>query len=320
MITRWILICGALILASRFADPAAAQSGNAPPPEPESLVTKDGVQLRVTYFPATLRRGAPGAKQVTPVVLLHDRKETRGAFTALAQRLQSPAEGELDRPTFAAVTVDLRAHGDSTKQIFPDGSQVDLDAARLDKAGLLAMARFDMEAVRNFLVGKNDAGELNLNKLCLVGAGMGASVATNWTLQDWTAPPLAIGKQGQDVKAVVLISPRWSYNGLSLQEPMRFRPLKRNLAWLIMYGSQDAKVKADVQRINRQLERFHRATTGAGAQTPGDLLVLDWPSKLQGSTLLRQVGAPMEDQIINFLVVHVATTVQPWTSRRGPLP
>ena len=319
MFARWTLVCVALVLVSHRAGPAAAQS-IAPPPETVSLVTKDGVQLKLTYFPAAERAGTPRAKQVTPVVLLHDHKETRAVFASLAERLQTPAEGDVNRPLFAAVTVDLRAHGDSIKQIFPDGSQVDLDAAKLNKAGLLSMATFDMEAVRNYLVLKNDAGELNLNKLCLVGAGMGASVAANWALQDWTAPPLAIGKQGQDVKALVLISPRWSYSGLSLQAPLRFRPLKEHVAWLIIYGAENAKVKADVQRIHKQLERFHPAKTAAGAQTPSNLLVLDWPSKLQGSTLLRQVGPPIEEQILSFLVTHVATTDQPWTSRRSRLP
>ena len=122
------------------------------------------------------------------------------------------------------------------------------------------MANFDMEAVRGFLVDKNDAGELNLNKLCLVGSGMGASVAANWALQDWSAPPLAVGKQGQDVKGIVLISPRWSFNGLSMQDPMKFAPLKQNVAWLLICGAQEQKTKADLARIQKQLERFHPAT------------------------------------------------------------
>ena len=105
------------------------------------------------------------------MVLLHDYKNTRTIFAPLAQRLQSPGEGEGDRPPFAVVTVDLRGHGDSTKQVTPDGFQFELDAARLDKPAVLAMAGLDMEAVRSFLVAKNDAGELNLNKLCLVVRG-----------------------------------------------------------------------------------------------------------------------------------------------------
>jgi pimeloyl-ACP methyl ester carboxylesterase len=283
------------------------------------LATKDGVQLRLTYFPAAQRKVSE-ARQATPVVLLHDHKETRAVFNSLALKLQEFGS-QPKNPTFACVTVDLRGHGDSTRQLYPDGSQVDLGAARISKQQLQAMAAFDMETVRSFLVGKNDAGELNLNKLCLVGAGMGANVAVNWALQDWTAPPLAIKKQGQDVKALVLVSPRWSYSGLSFQGPMRFRPLKENVAWQLIYGGADAKVAVDVRRIQKQLERFHPAPSGAAGQRLSSLQIIAWPeSNLQGSLLLRQVGAQLEAQIVGFLVEQVAKTQQPWTSRLDILP
>jgi pimeloyl-ACP methyl ester carboxylesterase len=282
-------------------------------------VTRDGVQLHLTYFPSNFRAGTPEAKQAAPVILLHDHKETRANFTTLAEELQSGLNGRKKRPSFAVVLVDLRGHGESTVQVLPDGGQVDIDAARLTKPGLQAMAAYDMEAVRSFLVERNDAGELNLNKLCVIGAGMGASVAANWALQDWTAPPLAIGKQGQDVKALVLISPRWSYNGLSFQAPMRFRPLKENVSWLLMYGAEDAKVKADVERIRKQLERFHPTSDGA-AQSNGPLQVVAWPSKLQGGTLVSRLGAQVDPKIIEFLIEQVARRQQPWTSRLARIP
>jgi pimeloyl-ACP methyl ester carboxylesterase len=309
-----------LLVSVQLASTAAAQGG---PAEAVSLTTKDGVQLQLTYFPAAAaqRKIAAEAKQATPVVLLHDHKETQAVFNSLAQQLQEFGGGQPKAPSFACVTVDLRGHGDSTKQLFPNGSEVDLDAARLSKQQLFASAAFDMEAVRGFLVGKNDAGELNLNKLCLVGAGMGANVAVNWALQDWTAPPLAIGKQGQDVKALVLISPRWSYSGLSFQGPMRFRPLKENVAWQLIYGVEDSKVGADIKRIHKQLERFHPAPKDAAGQEASSLQIVAWPdSNLQGGVLLRQVGEPLEQQIVNFLVEQVAKTQQPWASRLDRLP
>jgi pimeloyl-ACP methyl ester carboxylesterase len=313
-----LLACIALLAAAAIASAAAAQNGQA---DVVSLSTKDGVQLTLTYFPAALRKGAPEAKQVTPVVLLHDHKETRAIFNSLAQQLQAFEGGRQKGVAFACVTVDLRGHGDSAKQLFPDGTQADLDPARLTKPQLLAMSALDMEAVRSFLIEKNDAGELNLNKLCLVGSGMGANVAANWALQDWTAPPLAIGKQGQDVKALVLISPRWSYLGLSFQAPMRFRPLKENVAWMLVYGAQDARVAADVKRIYKQLERFHPEPDDAAVRRLSSLQVIAWPeSNLQGSTLLTQVGQPLEQQIVNFLVEHVAQAQHPWTSRLDRLP
>jgi pimeloyl-ACP methyl ester carboxylesterase len=320
MIASRRIACIAMVCAVNCASLAMGQpSGQAPPPEVVSLQTRDGVQLKATYYPSPLR-GTPLGKQVTPVVLLHDYKNTRAIYASLAQKLQSPAEGEMERPSFAAITVDLRGHGDSTKQLTSDGFQFELDAAKLNKQGLLAMANFDMEAVRGFLVAKNDAGELNLNKLCLVGAGMGANVAANWALQDWSAPPLAIGKQGQDVKAIMLISPRWSYKGLSLQAPMRFRPLMQNAAWLLIYGEEDVKVKADVRRITKQLERYHPEAKEADAGPPRRLAIIAWKSKLQGDTLLNKVGAPLEDPLVQFLVEHVAKHEYPWLSRLDRLP
>jgi pimeloyl-ACP methyl ester carboxylesterase len=297
-----------------LAIPAARPAEGAPAPEVVTLVTRDNVQLRMTYFPSARRAGTPEAKQVSPVLLLHDHKATRAVFNSLAQRLQATGDAEKG-PAFAVVSVDLRAHGESTKQQLPNGSQATLDATKLNKQGLLAMAAYDMEALRSFLIGKNDAGELNLNKLCIVGAGMGANVGVNWALHDWSTPPLAIGKQGQDVKALVLISPKWSYSGLSFQAPMKSRALKQNLAWLIAYGAQDSKAKADVDRIEKQLERFHPKSAKGAGQPSSKLQVVSWPSKLQGGTLMSQVGQPMEQKIIEFLTEHVGKETLPWSAR-----
>ncbi len=182
------------------------------------------------------------------------------------------------------------------------------------------MASYDLDAVRNFLVEKNDEGELNLNKLCLVGSGMGASIAANWALTDWSYPPLAVGKQGQDVKAIVMISPRWTYNGLLMQGPMQFRALKERVAWMIVYGDKDSKFQTDAVRIHKQLERFHPATDETGAKRTSGLTVLKLNTRLQGDSLLTQVGGSLDDQIVKFLTENVADTQQEWISRRNRLP
>jgi hypothetical protein len=144
-------------------------------------------------------------------------------------------------------------------------------------------------------------------------------VAANWALQDWAAPALAVGKQGQDVKALVLVSPRWSYKGLTLQAPLRFPPLKQYVAWMLIYGEEDNRVEADVRRIEKQLEPLRRADNAAQAGD-GDLARVAWPSKLQGDTLLAQMGGRIEDQIVAFLVANVAERDYPWISRLNRLP
>jgi pimeloyl-ACP methyl ester carboxylesterase len=288
--------------------------------EPASLVTRDGVQLKISYFPSSARKGSPQAKQVTPIVMLHDYKSSRAVFAPLVEKFQAPAAGDSSRPQFAVVTVDLRAHGESVKQVFANGAQVDLDAAKVNKDDLAAMAAYDMEAVRSFLVDKNDAGELNLNKLCLIGAGMGASVAANWALVDWSAPPLAVGKQGQDVKGIVLLSPRWTFNGLSMQGPMQFRKLKENVAWMIVYGEKDAKVQADITRLRKQIERFHPKSEKAGDSKTSSFTVLGLDTKLQNEKLLTQFGGSTDDKIVEFLTKNVARLDQAWMARRNRLP
>jgi pimeloyl-ACP methyl ester carboxylesterase len=320
MATRWGLVWLILLAAlhSQFARLAPAQGAAPAAGESVSLTTRDGVQLKISYFAGTARKGSPEAKQTTPVVFLHDYKGSRAVFAGLVEKFQAAGKAE-SGGAFAAVTVDLRAHGESTK--VANNAQAELNAAKLNKDDYVAMASYDLDAVRNFLVTKNDDGELNLNKLCLVGSGMGASVAANWALTDWSYPPLAVGKQGQDVKAIAMISPRWTYNGLLMQGPMQFRALKERVAWMVVYGDKDPKFQTDAVRITKQLERFHPATDDTGAKRPtSGLTVLKLDTRLQGDSLLTQVGVSADDQIVKFLTKNVADTQQEWTSRRNRLP
>ncbi len=313
--------CSSLLLAALVALPAAAQElAQGPEPVIETLRASDGVQIIITYYGPPARKGTAQAKQATPVVMLHDYKDTRVAFAPLARRLQSQGDAEGKGPSFAVVMVDLRGHGDSTKQYSASGDQRELDVTKIGKSDIADMATLDLEVVRKFLVGKNDAGELNLNKLCLMATGMGANVAVNWAARDWAAPPLAIGKQGQDVKALVLVSPRWSYQGLGFQGPLAFRPLNQNVAWMLIYGAQDSKVKTDVDRIYKQLEKYHPPVVANDTGRQSSLVALELPSKLQGSSLLTLAGQATENSIIAFLMEHVAKKDLPWSARRDRLP
>jgi pimeloyl-ACP methyl ester carboxylesterase len=309
---------GITFLAALFIAASAAAQSATPTRDPEivPLITKDGVQLTLSYYPSAERKGTLGAKQVTPVVLLHDYKDTRAIFGGLATRLQAAGEGAAPRGTFAVIAVDLRGHGDSTRQALPNGGQAELDAAKITPGGIAAMVGFDMETVRRWLVTKNDEGAFNLNKLCLIGAGMGANVAVNWAAQDWAAPPLATGKQGQDVKALVLISPRWTFRGLTLQAPLQMALLKKNAVWMLIYGAEDVEVRSDARRLYDQLERFHPPAQAGDS----GLLSIGWASKLQGSKLLTEAGPELENQVIKFLTTHVAQQELPWLNRRERLP
>ena len=171
--TSWQIPTAVIALALGYlasgATLAQENKGEIPKPKTVSLTTKDGMALKATYY------GSNRRKEAVPVILLHDFKGNRHELHGLARWLQKDLG-------HAVMVPDLRGHGDS-KQLKILGSEktVELNPEKLRKPDFVNMIFHDMEAVRKFLVGENDKGNLNLNQVCVVGAGMGASVALNWS-------------------------------------------------------------------------------------------------------------------------------------------
>lgn len=280
-----VLACQTASAQNRAARPA--------PPVDVPLTTKDGVRLTGTYYRSTEGRDA------VPIVMLHDYKERRTVFNSLAQALQAPSDKGVS--SHAVLTVDFRGHGDSTLGQSPTGESFELDASRLKAADFEDMVTFDMEAVRQFLVAANDAGELNLNKLCLIGSGMGANVALTWSAVDWDAPPLANRKQGQDVKALILSSPNWRQNGLPLVNPLKHPAVREALSIMLVYGSQDTKAKSSAETVYKNLERYHPEPPIDRVRELKDLFDYPLPTTLQGTKLLVEPQFKMLPLIDSFI-------------------
>ena len=161
----------AIATPARAADTAAKKEKGPQIPPPEDLVkeTGDGLGLAMTYYPSGK------GKQTIPVVLLHMWKQSRNDYRDLALGLQ--ARG------YAVIVPDLRGHGESTHLRGATRDET-LDAAKMSPLQFTAMVTQDMRAVKDFLWNRNNAGELNIDKLCVVGAEMGASVALDFALAD----------------------------------------------------------------------------------------------------------------------------------------
>lgn len=277
--------------------------------ETKTLTTKDGVGVAISYYPSS------AGKDATPVVMLHDLKESRAIYADFAKRLQEPRKGDR-HASFAVVTVDLRGHGGSVTQTV-GGATRQIEATKLSKADTAAMVLGDMEAVRKFLVSENDAGKLNLNRLSLVGTGLGASVAANWAARDWSMPPLAAVKQGQDVKVLIMVSPRWTQSGLSLKNPLRQVGLREKVATMIFYGGGDRRVSGDARRIYKQLERYHPDVESPEAGKLPTLVEYGPDTELQGSEWLKQAGRKAEDSMIRFITQHAVEPKFDYSERRS---
>ncbi len=228
----------------------APQKPAQPTVEELDLETTDGVQLRAWYYPATLEEGD---SPVATVILLHDLEGSHKSVEPLAKGLQTAG--------CAVVTPDLRGHGESTGR----GAGENLDVKLLKKSDFERMAaarggqirdqsavRGDVEAVRNWIKQKAEAKEIDMDRLFIVGSGLGAAVAAAWTTEDWNWPPTAKGPQGQQVRGLVLISPTWTTRGFSISPALAGEAVKQATPVMVIAGKNDRDAGKVFEQLKRQ--------------------------------------------------------------------
>ncbi len=270
-------------LAAPVAAPAKDHAGKKEKekeelPKPEDLVlnTSDGLELTLTYYPGTK------GKETVPMVLLHMWKQSRNDYKDFAPFLQTMG--------YAVVVPDLRGHGESTHLKAARRDET-LKAASMPPAQFGAMVTKDMKAVKDFLWERNNAGELNIDKLCVVGAEMGASVALNFTLADvWDQDRNRVirsdYKLGRFVKALVLLSPEPSSHGLPLKAASANPVLQRDVAMMILVGKENSKALKCANQIYGLFERSHVELIGDEKIDKCNLFFLRVNTSLQGTKLL----------------------------------
>ena len=173
-----------------------------------------------------------------PAIILHGFKGNRGEYKDLALYLQNMG--------CAVLTPDLRGHGGSTQS---ENSSRALNPQLFGKDQFEAMygPDGDLELCKSFLIDKNNQGELNIDKLCVIGSQMGANVGPNWAVTDWSWPVLMTGKQGQDVKALVLISPEMNSKGLTPMKAIQNTDVRSKLSIMIVVGELDNKANSEAK-------------------------------------------------------------------------
>ncbi len=276
----------------------AARAGTRELPDPfdipgNELVTQDGVALKATFYP-----GSKG-KESVPVILLHSWKGSRKEYVTLAPVLWQAGH--------AVLVPDLRGHGQSAVQ-----NGVELSAARIGPADIERMIEFDMEKLKSFLVKKNNAGELNIEKLCVIGAEMGATVALNWALLDWSWPQFPGVKQGQHVKALVLLSPERNFKGVGIEGALKNPLLNQFVSIYILLGNGDPKVSKSVELIHSTLARLHREPAEGQEEKDKTLFFKGFDTKVQGTKLFALRGLNVEQRIEKFIQLRLANKDYPW--------
>jgi pimeloyl-ACP methyl ester carboxylesterase len=301
--------------------PAAKADKGAPPKLEEDLVlqTHDRLNLALTYYAGAsiedLQQGK--GKKTIPIVLLHGLKQSRNDYKDLAHALQKAG--------YAVIVPDLRGHGESTRRRGASRDET-LDAAKMAPNQFGLMVTQDMKAVKDFLWEKNNAGELNIDKLCVVGAEMGASVALNFAMfdaveQERNQVLRPDYKLGCFVKALVLISPDFRTSGLPIRKAAAYPAVQRDISIMILVGKKDAKALAEAKRIYGIFAKSHPEPTGDDKLDKQTLFLGELGTSLQGTKLLDpkfKLADVIADFVQRRLVKSDAAKEWTWRERKFP--
>jgi len=306
-----------LLLASATEIRAAEATAVSPRQSVEELQleTSDGIRIAAWYYPA-----AEDAKADATVILVHDLDGSHETVDTLARSLQVAG--------YAVVAPDLRGHGESGLR--PDGVRADAgDSRLLKKADLESIAaatggshrgqaalRGEIEAVRNWIKQKSETGELDIDRLCVVGCGLGATLASMWTAADWNWPPTTSGPQGQQVRALALISPVWASKGISMSLPLKSDAIQHKVPIMVLAGKSDR----DAIRLFDQLKRYRPNAwfqkrveqplkNGRNPATANEATVffIETDTSLKGHDLVNDPALNVADKInvfINLALAH----------------
>lgn len=287
-----------LALVAGFTPPAAMGADGKAVAQDTTLTTKDGMEIKITYFKSAAGENAP------VVILLHGKGGNRLIWKSFAEQLQ--------KVDFAVVSVDLRGHGESSGGGESSGKKPDAPK----RGDYLAMVGGDLDAVKRFLFEEHQNKQLNMNKLGIVAADISTPVAIAFTELDWEkvpyddAPTLAQRTpRGQDVQGLVLLSPEGNVSGLGTSKSLAvIRTLK--LPVLICVGIKspgdlsDAKKMFDI--LAPKKEGFEQ------------IYFEQYDSKLRGTDLIGK-GLKTEQHVFNFLVKHIKGSNSQWRDRKSRL-
>ncbi len=254
------------------ADPA---SGPATPERlpPNRLELKTGDRLDLVAWHYPLRQGAT---PVATVILIHDLGGSHETVAPLALGLQDA--------DCTVVVPDLRGHGESVTPEMERAAGSRLPSELLKRPDFLAMVatgggrvrnqaslRGDVEAVRKWIAEHSDKG-VNLDRLYVVGSGLGATLAAYWTNADAAWPPITSGPQGGDVKGLVLVDPAFATKGFQIRQALDLEPVKTRLPVMIVAGpnSRDADKVCDQLKKSRPDEWFDSRLLGRSPAKQGD--------------------------------------------------
>lgn len=321
---KWFgrLCMAALMLLSSAPVSWAVEAPTASPGktvEELRLETSDGIRIAAWYYPAPAEAAA-----VATVILVHDLEGSHKTIDNLARNLQQAG--------CAVVAPDLRGHGGSGSRpaaLAGSGGKADTVEPRLlKKIDLESMAaahggrlreqsalRGEIEAVRNWIKQKSDGRTLDIDRLCVVGCGLGGTLVTMWTAADWNWPPITTGPQGQQVRALALVSPVWATKGISISTALASESLQHAVPVMVVAGKSDREAVRLFDQFKRlRPSQWFQQRVGQPSEKAKDLadpadgtaFFIQIDTSLAADKLANDPALNVADQIKTFFALALA--------------
>ncbi len=295
-------------------------------PRAETLLTKDNFRIAITYYPSALKQDA------SVVVLLQGLSGNQldwGGLQGLPKQLQT--EG------MAVIAVDLRGHGQSKganddidpakpakgKAKASKTGKATVDASSLTARDYQSMVGLDMEAVKQFIFTEHQKKKLNMNRMAIIGSGLGAAVALKYAAVDWLKTPHSdgpVGNQtprGQDVRALVLLTPDAEIAGLPLPDAIKtLRAPALQVAMMFAVGKKDKLDKGQTKKLFDQAESLEKVVREKKPDFLQKMYLVEYPTPAHGSAMLGK-GLNLEVNIANFLKKHLQELQSEWRDRES---
>jgi pimeloyl-ACP methyl ester carboxylesterase len=215
------------------------------------FTTKDGVEIIGSMW-MPQQEVSPG------VILLHMLGHDRHDWDSFAERLLNQG--------YAVVSIDLRGHGESTKQ-----DDKTLDYKKFSDADYEKMP-LDVQPVIDFL---RDDKRVDGDRITIIGASIGANVA------------LQVAASDPKIKTVVLLSPGKNYHGLTTEVAM----LDYGKRPVLVAASEEDQYAAGSSRDLKQLAQ-------------GDSRLLMYKGVGHGTNMLGK-ETDLDDQIVDWLIKYL---------------
>lgn len=299
LVMTFIFLMVVAVASSAMAQSNRKRSDDKPKPRPVTLKTKDGVKLSAFYFPSD--RG----KDATTVLLVHEWKGQAGAYAKLVIAL--------NKAGCAVLAPNYRGHGTSKEYTNRAGETKEFNVEQMSKRDIENIISFDLEKAKAFLKDENNDESLNLNALVVVGVGEGCVMAARWAQRDWQFQSVGRVKQGQDVKALVLISPEKQIKGVALDPALNDPNLVR-LPIMIAAGKTHDEAD-EARRIAKRIESVKKRL-GRGTADGFDLVMPN--TSLGGVRLVNEQSSGVIQAIVSFVNSNIVVSDEenPWIERR----